>query len=195
MANIETQLGLFIDSLREHLAVSDDLGEDAKQIAMEMAGLLSQLQVDNLQSASTCPIQIDDLTLRDQVQGLPPSWQTLGKLLLALLPQLPWYQRHEPEYLAFMAGHGNAQIIGPDGLLLSDSLLVGISLLKPNITYPNHQHPPAEIYLVLTEGEWWQEGQSWHTPGGAGYVYNQPHVVHAMRSQDKPLLAIWCLPL
>ena len=65
--------------------------------------------------------------------------------------------------------------------------------MAPNTRYPDHRHPPEEVYLVLSPGEWRQGDGAWHEPGPGGVVHNPPAIVHAMRSGDTPLLAIWCL--
>lgn len=95
----------------------------------------------------------------------------------------------------FMASHANAQIIGPQGLVIQHDLMVGVTLLRPNMVYPDHQHEPEEIYLVLTAGHWRQANLPWHTPGLGGLVYNASNLVHGMKSLNTPLFALWCLPL
>lgn len=190
-------LGLhsFVTSLARQLQLPEQIGEQAQAVAQEVLIRLGQQNFDSLADAVACPIAVPRAELESQFQSQSDAWKTLGQHLLDLMPYLPWQQRHEPNHPAFMTGHANAQIIGPDGLVKSQNLLIGISLLAPHVTYPDHHHPPAEVYLVLTEGEWRQEDKPWHQPGAGGYVYNHPNVIHAMRSADKPLLAIWCLPL
>lgn len=185
----------FISQLRECLSLPDQMGSQAQAIASQVDGLLGELDLRPHYKMRACPVQHLFADLSPLKTGLPAHWQVMAESLLELLPQLPWYQRQEPAFKSFMAGHANAQIVGPDGLIESDRLMLGISLLSPNITYPDHQHPPAEIYLVLTPGEWRQDDKAWYEPGPGSYVYNQPDVVHAMRSGGTPLLAIWCLPL
>ena len=90
-------------------------------------------------------------------------------------------------------GHANALIVGPDGLEPREDARVGVSLMAPAVQYPDHRHPPEEVYVALSPGEWRQGDGPWHAPGPGGLVYNPPGIVHAMRSGKTPLLAIWCL--
>lgn len=112
-----------------------------------------------------------------------------------------WYQRQglRPELADFDEKHALATLIGPadrPGVLeLRDDLLVGISLVAPGMIYPDHNHPPEELYLALTDGEWHQDQGPWFAPGPNGIVYNTPNVLHGMRALDEPQLAVWCLPL
>jgi hypothetical protein len=112
-----------------------------------------------------------------------------------LQSQLDWYRRENGETLgqAFLDSHANAVIIGATGLERRLDVRVGVSLMAPGIQYVDHHHPPAEIYLVMTPGAWRQEQRPWAEPGIGGIVYNQPHVIHAMKSGEQPLFAIWCL--
>jgi quercetin dioxygenase-like cupin family protein len=79
------------------------------------------------------------------------------------------------------------------GLEPREDVLLGVSLMAPRLQYPDHHHPPEEIYLALSKGEWRQEEGPWHEPGLGGLVFNPSNVVHAMRSADTPLLTLWCL--
>ena len=90
-------------------------------------------------------------------------------------------------------GHANATIIGSEGLEIRRDVWIGASLLAPHTRYPDHRHPPEEIYVVLSGGQWRQASNPWHEPGVGGFVYNPPNIVHAMRSTERPLLALWFL--
>lgn len=112
----------------------------------------------------------------------------------ALEPQLAWRVRVLPNGSPdFADGHASARVLDPTGLEQRGGLVSGFSLVAPGVTYPEHDHPPEEIYLVLSGGEWWQEGGAWHGPGPGGIVHNPPGIRHAMRGTDVPLLAIWFL--
>jgi len=113
----------------------------------------------------------------------------------ALEPRLAWTVRAgaETQGQGFLNGHANATIIGPGGLEIRNDIWIGVTLMAPGTRYPDHSHPPEEIYLVLSEGEWCNGNTPWHRPGIGGLVYNPPNIVHAMRSAEQPLLALWFL--
>jgi hypothetical protein len=122
---------------------------------------------------------------------------TLAVALAAIEPGLRWFRRPGARTGdgGFGDKHANAVIVGDGGLEVRRDVTVGVSLMAPHTTYPDHHHPPEEIYVALSAGEWRQGAGSWHAPGPGGLVHNAPDVVHAMRSLDAPLLAIWCLRL
>lgn len=130
----------------------------------------------------------------DTVDDLPEGLQPLVNAILGLTDYLIWYKRQAP-LPEFMQGHANADIIGPKGLVVRDDMQIGITLMRPELTYPDHHHLPEEIYIVLSEGFWRQNDRPWHAPGPGGYVYNPADIIHAMKSVDRPLFALWCLKL
>jgi quercetin dioxygenase-like cupin family protein len=113
----------------------------------------------------------------------------------AIEPFLNWQIRPGAEAVGetFLQGHANAAIIGEEGLEIRSDVRVGVSLMAPHTQYPDHQHPPEEIYIALSGGQWRQANAPWREPGTGGLVYNPPNIVHAMRARERPLLALWFL--
>lgn len=127
--------------------------------------------------------------------SVPSECSSLLHAFAAISDKLPWYTRHASELPGFENSHINAEIIGPNGLEVRSDVLVGVTLMHPNLTYPDHHHPPEEVYIVLSEGLWRQNDAPWWSPGIGGYVYNPPDILHAMQSVETPLCAIWSLNL
>ncbi|MEI7597946.1 MAG: dimethylsulfonioproprionate lyase family protein [Aestuariivirga sp.] len=121
----------------------------------------------------------------------------LGTAFGALEGGLHWYRRKNAEALGqpFIDGHANAVLIGPDGIEQRDDVLVGATVMAPHIVYPDHDHPPEEVYIAMSPGEWWNAEMNWTEPGPGGIIYNPPGILHAMRSHTKPFLALWFLPI
>ena len=125
----------------------------------------------------------------------PAPIPELAAALKNLSPHLQWKRRNNslPDGTSFHGGHANALVAGPGGLEERDDVWVGISLLAPHVRYPDHRHHPEEVYVSLAGGAWWNANLEWTTPGPGGLIYNEPNVLHAMRTEAQPLLAIWCL--
>jgi quercetin dioxygenase-like cupin family protein len=119
----------------------------------------------------------------------------LADAFAVIEPRLEWKVRAGVEAWgeAFLNGHANAAIAGAEGLEIRPDVRIGVSLMAPHTQYPDHRHPPEEIYVVLSRGEWRQASKPWHEPGIGGLVYNPPDIVHSMRSTEQPLLALWFL--
>ena len=137
---------------------------------------------------------VDNLTdaVRTAKTG-PPAVRALTDTFMEIAPFIPWYQRPEPDFPDFMRGHANAFIVGPRGVEKRAKTIVGATLMAPGLQYPDHHHPPEELYIALSDGEWRQDEAAWHSPGLGGLVHNPGNVTHSMRSKSEPLLTIWCL--
>jgi len=119
----------------------------------------------------------------------------LASALQALDSHLTWSVRNTAAQIGepYLSGHANATIVGQWALESRSDVWVGVSLMAPNITYPYHDHPPEEVYVSLSPGDWQQNADPWVTPGIGGIIYNPPGIRHAMRAADAPFLAAWCL--
>lgn len=125
----------------------------------------------------------------------PAPIPELAAALSDLSPRLGWKRRNSssPDGTSFHDGHANALVAGPGGLEERDDAWVGISLLAPHVRYPDHRHHPEEVYVSLAGGAWWNANMDWTMPGPGGLIYNEPNILHAMKTDAQPLLAIWCL--
>jgi quercetin dioxygenase-like cupin family protein len=134
--------------------------------------------------------------LKEAAAG-PAHLAELVHAFAAIEPQLNWTKRtsEDPAHRSFNEGHANARIFGDGGIEERDDVQVGVTVLAPHVRYIDHDHPPEEVYVALSEGEWWNADMDWTEPGPGGLIYNPPGILHAMRSGAKPFLAMWLLPL
>lgn len=130
----------------------------------------------------------------DTARHASPPIADLARAFARLSPLLQWQPRPGSQLdPSFHANHANTAIVGPTGMEQRSDVIVGAGLMNPNTTYPKHSHPPEELYVVLSDGEWFRDESGWYAPGIGGIVYHPPEVTHAMRSLKTPLLAVWCL--
>ncbi|WP_183609387.1 MULTISPECIES: dimethylsulfoniopropionate lyase [Rhizobium] len=135
----------------------------------------------------------------DLALAVDTSYAPLTRLIetfKGIEPMLEWRRRTKYDHTAtdnFVDGHANAMIIGPGGLEERSDLWFGVTLMAPDVRYPDHDHAPEEVYLVLSKGEFQQGDGVWFSPGVGGSFYNVPGIKHAMRSVDTPLFAFWVL--
>jgi hypothetical protein len=135
------------------------------------------------------PMALENARVRQGALG------ALADAFAIIEPQLHWKIRAgaETQGESFLSGHANATIVGSEGIEIRRDVWIGVSLMAPHMRYPDHRHPPEEIYIAMSRGEWRQASNPWHEPGIGNLVYNPPNIVHAMRSADQPLLAVWFL--
>lgn len=179
--------------LVEMLNCSQGLSLQGKKASHEISQLLALDVSSDLGEKRANPLREELEYVAKHIDELPADARRLANAFIELSDQLPWYQRSAPDFPAFEYGHANAQFIGPKGILKREDVIVGVTIMRPGLKYPDHHHPPEEIYIVLSEGQWRQEDNPWKTPGLGGYVYNPHDILHAMKSAETPLFAIWCL--
>jgi hypothetical protein len=125
-----------------------------------------------------------------------PSLARVADSFAALEPMLRWGPRLGGGPFAsdnWPDGHANATIVGPGGLEHREDLVIGASLMAPQVRYPDHNHSPEEVYLALSPGRFQHGVSDWFEPGIGGTFYNTPNIRHAMASGEAPLLALWYL--
>ena len=191
-----TQLQRFIDAAHDVIAARVEPGGQAEAACQRIFTALKTGQAPQTPHRPEPPPAWKHLqgALEAATSSAGPA-TALADAFAAIEPQLCWQRRPGAEGVPgnFADGHANATIVGDGGLELRDDVRIGVSLLAPHVTYPDHRHPPEELYAVLSPGFWRQDAKPWHEPGVGGVVYNQPNVVHAMRSTNASLLAVWCL--
>jgi Dimethlysulfonioproprionate lyase len=128
----------------------------------------------------------------------------LAGFLRALQPYLSWTQnpnyRRAPPAPGFLENYGYAVIAGPDGgapaLVRDPHLAFGVLLLGPRTEYPAHHHPAAELYVPLGRADWAKGGANeggaeWMSRPPGSVIHHPPNVVHATKTHDIPLAALY----
>jgi quercetin dioxygenase-like cupin family protein len=172
--------GTRLATLSDHIfkAAADDIGVPAVDAAPETLTVCRHLAPALVAAATGSP----------ETAAVADAFSKIAS-------HLTWRRRipGKNDQEGFADNHANATLIGNGGLEQRDDIRMGASLVAPATVYPDHTHPPEEMYLVLSESEWRNADTDWHAPGIGGIVHNPPGIVHAMRAQDAPLFAIWCL--
>jgi hypothetical protein len=92
----------------------------------------------------------------------------------------------------FTDNYAHAEIIGPSGCFAGQDFRLGLLLLGPRLHYRDHFHPAPELYWILSGSSEWKcsdGGFVTHQPGET--IWHESGVVHATRTLDQPLLALW----
>ncbi len=124
----------------------------------------------------------------------PRTVADVAGALEALADDLPWIPGAlAPAGSPLFEHYAQAYLVGPGGLEEREDAMIGMSLMAPGAVYPEHRHPPDEVYLVLTPGRWRQAGGDWQARDSGGFVYNPSNTPHAMAAMEEPGLSIWLL--
>lgn len=118
----------------------------------------------------------------------------LASLLAAYAELLCWGQTYAAADFGadFLDNYGWVELFGTRGHFANDTIAAGFLLLGPAITYPDHHHVAAEIYIPLTGGAEWRKGDGAFVRKAADEIIHHPsNVNHAMRTGTEPLLALY----
>ncbi len=188
-------LQCFLDALHAAVRAGASPASPARQAAKKIFDALKLPALPCAREAIRLPaaVHLDDaLNTARRAAGAVAK---VADAFAELEPSLTWHRRPGAENAdpAFADGHSNATIVGATGIERRGDVWVGVSLMAPGVRYPDHRHPPEEVYVVLSPGEWRQADGPWFEPGIGAIVYNPPNILHAMRSDTAPLFAAWCL--
>lgn len=191
-----SSLGRFIDAA-EHAFTARADGEPSHRAVAESFQRLKHARGAKHEDGARLPVCKRHLVEATDLRRFQePDLATLMVAFKAIEPMLMWRQRAGGGQAAsenFAQSHANAMIVGPGALEPRTDVWLGVSLLAPHVRYPDHHHPPEEVYLVMSSGEFSQGAGPWFEPGVGGSFHNPPGILHAMRSGATPLLAFWLL--
>lgn len=109
---------------------------------------------------------------------------------------LRWIQNSnytsDPKMASFVENYGYTDIIGPRGIIPSNSIASGFMILGPNQLYPPHHHPAIEVYVAVSGHARWQRGEEeWRLLPPGSFIFHPSGVPHATQTLDEPLFALY----
>ncbi|MEM7539487.1 MAG: dimethylsulfonioproprionate lyase family protein [Chloroflexota bacterium] len=130
-----------------------------------------------------------------------PEFVPFTRLIQRIDSHLCWGVR-PASYIGetFTQNYGFFPLAGPsyvDKILAfypSQKVYAGVSILAPHTLYPRHRHKAVEFYGVLSGSALLQQGDGeWHRMESGSLVHNDSDVIHAIQTQDEPLMTtfIW----
>jgi len=187
-------LQAFIDALAGALLVGRPNFTGREIVERAIAALDASVGVANATRAPDLAVLSHLEAALSRARSTSSDLGRVADALTQLLSNLPWRQRTiDTADEGFASGHANVTIIGPGGMEDRHGFWIGASLVAPGIRYPDHSHPPEEVYLLMTPAAFRHGGDGWSELRPGETFHNLPGIVHAMRADAEPLLAIWFL--
>jgi hypothetical protein len=117
----------------------------------------------------------------------------LACLLEPIAELLPWRYGYvaRPDAPGLDASMGWAELVGPEAPFRSGQVCLGLTLIGPGNHYLPHRHPAVELYRVLAGRAEWSAGEVAAVESPGAYILHAANIVHAMRTEEEPLLAIY----
>jgi hypothetical protein len=110
----------------------------------------------------------------------------------AMRSRLYWRQNETYTGATFLDGYAYCELLGPNGMQRETDFALGLLLLAPRTTYPDHAHPAAEVYAVVAGRAEWRQGDAvWRERVPGERIRHASLESHAMRTRYEPLLAAY----
>ena len=114
----------------------------------------------------------------------------LARDFVAVAPLLPWV----PTMRATDGGTDFALAPLNDVRDFGDAI-VGLMYVRPDTQYPLHQHPPQELYLIISGTAEWRFGghEDLRELRPGDLLYNNPDDLHTVTAWVSPVVALYVL--
>lgn len=86
----------------------------------------------------------------------------------------------------------HVELLGPDGLIKSDVVRLGLYGMQPNAEYGIRTHPAEEIYVMLAGDCLWMRGEAEYTKATVGERSHHPsYLPHATKTQTNAFMSVY----
>lgn len=98
----------------------------------------------------------------------------------------------DPAYVAASLKKAHVELIGPDGLVKSDLVRLGLYGMYPDADYGVRTHPAEEVFVMLAGEALWKRGGDEYQREGAGKRSYHPSMLpHATRTANKAFMSVY----
>lgn len=98
----------------------------------------------------------------------------------------------DPAYIAHSIRKVHVELLGPDGLVRSDAVRLGLYGMLPHADYGVRTHPAEEVFVMLAGAAFWKRGEapySLHGPGDRSY--HPSNLPHATRTEELAFMSVY----
>ena len=140
--------------------------------------------------------------LSDTSSGLPAS--VLEEMnrpdahpVCALIARMPFSwapptTSSDPAYIAHSTRKVHVELLGPQGLVPSDQIRLGLYGMLPFADYGLRTHPAEEIFVMLAGTAFWRRGDTAYNPHRSGErSYHPSCLPHATRTGEDAFMSVY----
>ena len=108
------------------------------------------------------------------------------------LPWAPPQTSDDPQYTAHSLPKVHVELLGPDGLVRSDRVRLGLYGILPGAEYGIRTHPAEEVFVMLAGRAFWKRDDAPYEIHGPGERSYHPSMMpHATRTGDVAFLSAY----
>lgn len=178
-------LGLLFTELAEVFNAPVPIEQQARAALIEAAPAAMPVQVHG----TPLPDGIADVM---QEASAHPACRTI---LHTPLPWAPPQTSADPKYVAHSTPKSHVELLGPEGLVKSDKVRLGLYGYTPQAEYGIRTHPAEEVFIMMAGQAWWKRGDAPYALHGPGERSYHPSMLpHATRTTDWSFMSayVWC---
>ncbi len=189
-------LAPLIDAMAESYRAQGATEQPGAAMARKVAELLAGLDANGARPIST-PNRVAAARWMDgliEAATAGPAAAIAGALA-PVLPAVDWVQSYSEAELGpdYLENYGYFDIASPErGLIRTNDLAIGFLVIGPGKLYPEHYHPAVELYHVVAGTPDWQvDDGPWLAQPAGSFIFHRSMAIHAMRTNERPLLALY----
>ncbi|MDR2365801.1 MAG: cupin domain-containing protein [Zoogloeaceae bacterium] len=184
-----------IDAIRQRFAQRLAEQRETPAIAAELAKAITLLADVDFDAADISHLRASHHPVVSRLKSLAAK-KTDDAILSAFLPYLdvlPWRYSYDAraDHPGLETRMAWAELIGPIAPFKSEKVCLGLTAIGPRTLYPDHAHPAAETYLVLSGTARWTMNGVTRRQAPGNFILHPSRVVHAMQTGREPLLAVY----
>ena len=139
-------------------------------------------------STKQCPLPAPILSVLQQPDANP----LCGDIIDMPFDWRPPETSNSPLYAKHSIFKSHVELVGPDGLVKSKSVRLGLYGMLPNSEYGIRTHPAEEIYIMLAgECFWKREDAPYSCERSNGRSYHPSLMPHASKTGDKAFMSVY----
>ncbi len=99
---------------------------------------------------------------------------------------------NDAQYVAHSLPKVHVELLGPNGLVKSNSVRLGLYGILPNSEYGIRTHPAEEVFVMLAGQAYWKRDKAPYVIHGSGErSYHPSMMAHATRTTEKAFLSAY----
>lgn len=108
------------------------------------------------------------------------------------LPWAPPQTSKNPLYVAHSQPKVHVELLGPDGLVTSKTIRLGLYGMLPDFEYGIRTHPAEEVFVMLAGSAYWKRGSSPYQVLRSGERSYHPSMMpHANKTKETAFLSVY----
>ena len=111
------------------------------------------------------------------------AMQGMARALREVRDELTWEYGYEKISKSLSQKYAYCEVLGPQGPVKCDTLILGFVLFAPNTTYPQHSHSEIEESYISVAGAWSENNAAVFAPGSL--ILNRSGDEHRITTGDR----------